>query len=161
MAKTAKLYTRLPGTGSSSFQRIRLWLGPDHLLLVGSSFVGERYRRFYFADIQAIVICQTATWVVSAIIILIAALAAGAGALVPNLDPVLRWIFIGIGAFFLLVLFVHLYLGQTCLCQVRTAVQTEPLPSLRRLRDARAVLARLRPLIEAAQASATTAPQTG
>ena len=42
-------------------------------------------------------------------------------------------------------------LGPTCVCRLRTAVQTEELPSLCRLRQTRKILNRLRPLIAAAQ----------
>ena len=41
--------------------------------------------------------------------------------------------------------------GATCACQLRTAVQIEDLPSLSRLRRTRKVLAKIRPLIAAAQ----------
>jgi hypothetical protein len=52
-------------------------------------------------------------------------------------------------------LVANLLLGPTCVCHLKTAVQTEELPSLRRLRRARKVLARLRPLIVAAQGELT------
>jgi hypothetical protein len=51
----------------------------------------------------------------------------------------------------LLLLGVNVALGPTCVCEVRTAVQTRPLPSLRRVRRAVKVIARIRPLVEAAQ----------
>ncbi len=41
--------------------------------------------------------------------------------------------------------------GPTCRCTLSTAVQTQDLPSLNRVRTARKVLARIRPFIEAAQ----------
>ena len=46
---------------------------------------------------------------------------------------------------------VNLALGPACACQLRTAVQLEDLPSMVRLRRARKILDRLRPLITAAQ----------
>ena len=59
----------------------------------------------------------------------------------------------GIFGFFL---FLNLLRGPTCSCHLRTAVQHEELPSLRRVRNAEKVLARIRPLIEAAQGTAQT-----
>ncbi len=54
------------------------------------------------------------------------------------------------GIFFGLFL-VNLLRGPTCVCQIRTAVQTERLPTLKRLRTARKVIARLKPMIEQTQ----------
>jgi hypothetical protein len=47
-------------------------------------------------------------------------------------------------------------LGPTCTCHLRTAVQTEELPSLSRVRRVRRVLNRIRPLIVAAQGQLTS-----
>ena len=63
--------------------------------------------------------------------------------------------FASLAACFVVVLVTHLAFGPTCSVTIRTAVQTERLPSLGRLRIARRVLARVRPLITAAQ---TTRP---
>ena len=54
----------------------------------------------------------------------------------------------------------HVMLGTTCRCLIRTAVQTEELPSLRRVRNADKVLARIRPLIESAQRQEIPEPET-
>jgi hypothetical protein len=65
----------------------------------------------------------------------------------------------GTFGFFLLV---NVWRGATCICHLKTAVHLEELPSLRRWRNAAKVLARLQPLIEAAQGRAsaeTIAPQ--
>jgi hypothetical protein len=53
----------------------------------------------------------------------------------------------------------NLILGRTCRCFLRTAVQTEQLPPLDRVRRAQKVFARLRPLIAAAQGG-ELAPET-
>lgn len=152
MAAAPIIYRRLPGTGTGGMQRFRLWLGPDHLLQVASTAIGERYKRFYFADIQAFIVRRTAGYIgwsvawsaATAFFGLIAAVVDGAPA---------QWTFACIAAVFLALLGIHLALGPTCECTVRTAVQTEPLTSLKRLRTATRVLAQVRPLIEAAQPS--------
>ena len=43
------------GIGSSS----RIYLGEDHLLSVESNLSTEKYYRFYFSDIQAIIVRRT------------------------------------------------------------------------------------------------------
>src|SRR5688572_16565337 len=37
----------------------RLWLADDHVLLVTTSGYSEEYRRFFFSDIQALIIRKT------------------------------------------------------------------------------------------------------
>jgi hypothetical protein len=57
---------------------------------------------------------------------------------------------------FAILLLVNNLSGATCACQIRTAVQTEELPSLRRVTQTRKVLDKIRPLIAAAQGQLTT-----
>jgi hypothetical protein len=173
-------YRRLPGRGFAraqgtflAFARIscRLWLGDDHLVQVESmGGYTETYKRFYFRDIQAIILHETRVWMVlnivlglltgSLLILLLATMPKGA-----------RWtgeeiaggIFLGIlvvlfGLFFIL----NLLGGATCRTYLKTAVHLEELPSLRRYRNVQKVMARIQPLIEAAQGNATAetiAPQ--
>jgi hypothetical protein len=54
-------------------------------------------------------------------------------------------------ALFLLAMLINVAMGPTSVCHLRTAVQTEELPSLNRVRRARKVLDRLRPFIAQAQ----------
>ena len=136
-------------------QRCRLWLGPDHLLLVAASAIGERYKRFYFADIQSLLLQRKWTFPAASLLWLpfIAAAALGAqasteGTARSGVFPLL----IGGTVVFTLGFIAHLILlGRGCKCYIRTAVQNEHLPTLRSLRTARKVFARIRPLIEAAQ----------
>jgi hypothetical protein len=124
-------------------------MGNDHLLLVESSGFSETYRRFFYRDIQAVVICRTAKGLFTALVFGLLAAAFGAGALLAGGDAA-----IPLGVFsgaFLLIALILLVQGPTCRCTLRTAVQTQELPSLHHLRTARKVLRRIRPLVEAAQ----------
>lgn len=130
--------------------RSSLWLGPDHILHVDSTGYTENYKRFAFRDIQAVTVRYTQRWIIRiAAFVLLAVLflaiglgVGGVGALVGN----------GIVCgFFLLLLAVDLIKGQSCVCQLRTAVQTEDLPSLNRVRRVKRVMGVLRPLIVQAQ----------
>jgi hypothetical protein len=60
-----------------------------------------------------------------------------------------------IALIFAVPLLINNLLGSTCACQLRTAVQIEDLPSLCRLRQARKILEKIRPLIAAAQGRLT------
>ena len=165
MARTPNPYTKLPGRGlrrvavAISATRCRLWLAADHLLAVDFTIASEDYRRFYFRDIEAFVIRRTArrqvwNWVFLVLILLtagpfsigVAHRRASGGFLIAALS---------IAAFWLAFILINTLRGATCQTHIRTAVQFEQLPSLGRLPVARKVLARLQPLIVAAQGAAT------
>lgn len=162
-----KEYKKLPGRGPryegsrwiAAFRKsCRLWLAADHILLVLSSRFNEEFKRFYFRDIQAITIRKTNSARNLTIVLAILAAIPGAFAIFVR-DPV------GLG--FLLGLFISLGVlavinaarGPSCHAEIKTAVQTEELSSLKRLRTARKALAILRPIIEEAQGKiAETSP---
>lgn len=155
---SSKPYRKLPGSGGSAFQRHRLWLGADHVLSVAGSVVGERYRRFYFADIQGLVWRPTVAWIVRAILWLVAAALCALGLRLDELGA--RVTFGSVAALFVILFIAELVRGKSCACFVKTAVQFERLPSLGRERTVAKVLAQLRPLIEQAQTGGGAAPST-
>jgi hypothetical protein len=133
-----------------------LWLGKDHVLQIDTSGYTESYKRFYFRDIQALVVCRTNKW--WNIAIAFAALASLFGLIaVFGGNVVLAWVFGIIAGIFAIFLSVDLAAGPTAKCYLRTAVQTEPLISITRLRRARKTFELLRPLITNSQAQSTSA----
>lgn len=152
MSVPAIAYKRVPGTGSGAFQTSRLYIGPDHLLLVTTTGWTESYRRFYFRDIQVLILCRTEGGKIQnailALLLFLSAIIAtqvGAGAVV-------AWSF---AAAFALGLFANTLRGPPFACHIRTAVQTTKLVSLGRAARAQRFLTQLRPIIEAAQRTAT------
>ncbi len=134
-------------------------MGRDHLLAVYSSGYSEDYKRFYFRDIQAVILRKTSTGKTTNFIFGGLAVLPLAAALTHSLTDgfgdaisITWWV---IGGVVLLPLLSNILTGPTCKCYMKTAVQTEELPSLRRLRRARKVLARIRPLIAEAQGELT------
>lgn len=151
-------YRRLPGTGSGAFEQVRLYRGPDHLLLVASSGYNESYKRFYFRDIQAITVRTSARGKVwNAIWGL---LTLSAAAIASQVDGVAFVVWSSIAGIFFLLLAIHFSYGPTCICHIQTAVQTRPLPSLNRLRRANKVIGQLRPFIEAVQEAMSSSELT-
>jgi hypothetical protein len=133
-----------------STSRSSLWVGKDHLLCIDTTGYTESYKRFYFRDIQAVILRKTVVWhVMSAILAVIV----GFFGLVAFLgqNAVIAWIFGSIGGLFALILLLNIFRGPTCSFHMRTAVQVEHFPSVARVRVARHVLERLRPLIASAQ----------
>jgi len=163
MNSAAPFYRKLPGRGLSFGGIGRLWLAEDHVLEVESLLVSERYRRFFLKDIAAVVIRRTKVrlyWNIAH-----GVLGLGGGAATAALvyfgdrdERVFMYVFAGmIGPFALIfcVLFlINTLLGPTCRCHLRTtSAGWHPLAAPSRLRPARRLLARLAPLIEAAQAT--------
>ncbi len=148
MTRTPGGYTRLPGHRLLSFGVVhRLFAGPDHVLLLASTSFSETYKRFYYRDIQAVVMRKTrrgAVWN--------AVLGIPAGLflfLAATREPVAAWWLCALP--FLLLLLVNWLRGPTCAAHLRTAVQLAELPTLGRLRGARKAVALLKPRIAAAQ----------
>jgi hypothetical protein len=158
MASNPKEYERLPGRGirrqgflsfAVTARRVQLWLGQNHLLSVESQWYTEHYRRFHYRDIQTVIIRKTNEGKITNLVLGIFALIFFSGAIIATDGWQIAWgILTGTLAIFLLL---NTLSGPTSVCHLRTAVQTEEMPSLRRLRRARKVLDRLRPLITAAQ----------
>ena len=138
--------------------RDSLWLGKDHLLSINSTWFTEEYKRFYFRDIQAIVIRKTRrrefwTMILSLLLLPCAGLAIQQFSKTGLSADLLPWgIMTGIVA---LPLVLNNLLGPACTCYVRTAVQVEQLASMNRVRRAHRILERIRPLIAAAQGELT------
>ncbi len=154
MARNKKKYHRLPGKKKSFLIGYHtLWQGEDHLLSVYSRFGIEDYRRFYFTDIQSMIVHKTVSGRIQNLIL---------GLLLPiftlmafTLDGGLQ-IFGGIMAVcFLIILSINWLCGPTCVMYLCTAVQNEKLPSLHRLKNAQKVMDRLKPLIEKFQGRLT------
>lgn len=130
--------------------RSNLWLGRDHLLCVETEGYTESYKRFYFRDIQAITLHKTPRlWVIGSVTGLLAGLFTLIALTVSAIEA--RWVFGILAGLCALPFLLNFLYGPTCACRLRTAVQTEDLPSMGRVRRARKVIARLRPLIAGAQ----------
>jgi hypothetical protein len=172
MAATETFYRRLPGTGYRRIvpgwvlvplffvigifvlllrgNRVQLWQGGEHLLFVEWSGYKEKYKRFHYRDIQAFIFRKTIegkiingalAWVICVFVVL---------TFIAHTSGV-KIAFLIIAGSFGLLLLINWLAGPTCQCFLRTAVQIEELPSLTRVRLARKVIARLKPLIAAAQ----------
>lgn len=161
MAKTPNEYTRMAGRGfrrqgvgiiTFSWAPCSLWMGRDHLLLVEHRGYYESYKRFYFTDIQAIIIRPTSSAKVLTLMFSVIALLfflwgldiAGFG------GRLALWIIAG---FFALLGLVNFARGPSCVTSLQTAVQTEQLPSWGRMRAARKGMEQLRPRLREAQGS--------
>jgi hypothetical protein len=143
-------YRRLPGR-SGLLIRHSLWMKPDHLLRVRANPFSQQYRRYYFADIQALVLTElhgTAAfyWYAAAV-----SLGVLSGLLVNNAHP----LWAALSGIFAVLAF---YLGwrvPNCVCYLKTSVSTDKLPSLLHLSAARTAVPMVLVEIEKAQGALT------
>ena len=130
-----------------------LWQGEDHILSIDSRFGIENYKRFYFADIQSIIVHKTDSGktqngilclILSVFVLMAFTLEGG----LARLGGIMAGCFV-------VFLAVNWFRGPTCVTHLRTAVQNEKLPSLDRLHTAQKVMDHLRSIIENVQGPLT------
>jgi hypothetical protein len=143
-------YRKLTRKRRSIAGHTQLWMGPDHLLLVNSSRLTERYQRFSLADIQAIVVSAGPDRIVLQTLAVLASIAWGAGAFAVDLTFG-KWFFAATGLLFLVLAIVDIARGPRCRCFLHTAVSRWPLLPVSRQRIARRFLATIVPAIETVQ----------
>jgi hypothetical protein len=138
--------------------RISLWLGSDHLLLVERMGYSETCKRFHFRDIQAIIIQESFLRTIWNAILLtllgICLIGLVASVLLGAVTAAIVWLFLTV--LVAVPATVNNVYGPGCTCRLQTAVQTETLGSISRVRQARKLLEKLRPLIAAAQGQLLT-----
>lgn len=125
-----------------------LWQAEDHLLYMESLFFRERYKRFYYNDIQSIVLQRTGIHRTWSIVWGAFALLFGIIALLVPGPPYVSGT---ITVLFLLAFLANLAMGPSCSVYLQTAVQLQKISCLRRLRKADKVMTRIKLLIEEKQ----------
>ena len=141
-------YHKLPGARRTPLRKATLWLAGDHILSIDSHRFSEEYKRYYFKDIQAIIVTTGSTAMGKAMGLIVAILLALLALSAWRLQS--RDLAIAAGIF-LIAFLIFKSRGPLCVCHLITAVSRDRLPSLNRLRTAEKVLRIIGPLIEQAQ----------
>jgi hypothetical protein len=143
IASTSWFSRLLPGLRSA------LYLADDHLLLATQMVIFEKYHRFFFSDIEAIVAAKSNRWIWASV----------AWAIVIPLGmlwylPQNYWCYV-IGACWIFlagaILIWNLLAGPTYIVKIQTAAQTRRLKAVERARKYEAFSAIVVPLIMAEQ----------
>jgi hypothetical protein len=163
MGRASSVYKKMPGNWRAPFARRTLWQGPDHLLWVEKTLMQEHYRRFYFKDIQAVIVRRnwrhhvwTLFWAVL--------VCAGAGlAMLSAETPDLPDFFVPAGFALLgvIALLINWFRGPCCEFYLQTAVQLERLTNMVRQRRALKMADRIKALTEKAQGPFQMTAATG
>ena len=166
MTASPSNYRRLPGRSFNVFHWDTVWYCDDHMLTVRALPGSDAYRRFFFRDIEAIVVRRTRARLWTNLVLLILALV-GLFPLAYLLSPFSPDRFFALMAVTsvvpLVLMVVNTVRGPTCDVRIQTAVQFERVAALSRVTTAELALSLLRPLIQQAQQveSATPAPAAG
>jgi len=148
--KTQKKYLRLPGKHKDLMGNYyHLWRAHDHLLSISYRFGDEYYKRFYYKDIQTIIIRKTMmgkvqNWILCGMAVLFGVMGFFTG-------EIGAWTFGSLVLMTALLLPINVLRGPTCETQIQTAVQKEKLKSLKRLKTAVKALNIIKKPIEQAQ----------
>ena len=161
-------YRRLKVEGYGPLGSASYWLGRDHLLVVVTSNYVENYQRFLYTDIQAIVVRRSPLRMIWGTVLSLVTVGAlfGAWAIKSNAAPnglsqgelFGLGTLLGIALVFAALQTLNLLRGPTCVCHLRTAVQTLALPHLTRWRKADVLIAELAPVTVAAQGGTAAPP---
>lgn len=140
-------YRRLPGLSRGYGAYLQLWEGEDHLLVVETTGYTEDYKRFYYRDIQALILQRNRFRAFGNLLLGLACALASVPVIV--FQPGL-WA-LAIPGFLLVSLLINTLLGPTCTVRLITSVNDQRLSSIGRDRTFRKLLLRLGPRIEQAQ----------
>lgn len=143
-------YRRLTRKRRTLAGSTQLWLGPDHVLMVRSTRFLEEYRRFQFADIQAIVATHAPPRFLLRSSLTVAALLFFT-AMVGASTMFGRTTLAVLGAAFLGAAAYDVLRGPRCRCRLLTEVSSENLDPVTRVSDYQRLMRDLAPAIEAVQ----------
>jgi hypothetical protein len=141
-------YARLPGRRTFFFERCSLWQGPDHLLWVQGNMMQEHYKRFYFQDIQAVILRHNQRRLIWALVW--GTLAVLTGALGAFLSEYESNFFFYASLWSPFLICNHLF-GPGCDVFIQTPVHLEKISTLVRVKASVKVLDRIREMAETSQ----------
>jgi len=131
-------------------------LGDDHILKVDSTLFSESYKRFFFRDIQSLTIKTNRRWIVwNGVLAVLLAIFLLEGFLDATTWSAWRITMTIMASTAAALLVINNLFGITCDVRIQTAVQTDTLPPLSRVKRANQALELIRPLIIRAQGQLT------
>ncbi|MFH0879929.1 MAG: hypothetical protein V2A34_09470 [Lentisphaerota bacterium] len=132
--KRNKEFVRMPGHGLSVVAPATLYAGPDHMVLIRRTGYVETYKRFYFNDIQAIIVQLTNHRLYWSLVFA-----------VPLVMSLLWFLFsrqaqavvaASLAAFWGLLLLINALRGPCCAFRIQTRINEEKISMISRLRAA-------------------------
>src|SRR5258708_30103562 len=127
MEQTPQAYRKLPGARRTPLRKATLWLAGDHILSVDSHRFSEEYKRYYFKDVQAIIVTTGSTAMGKAIGLIVAMLVALLALSAWRLQSPVTAIAAGI---FLVSFLIFRSPRPLCVCQLSAPRSRDKLPAL-------------------------------
>lgn len=135
-----------------------LWMGEDHLLQVSLSACTERYRRFFFKDIQNVVITPGRERLITNVVCGIFLLGFAGLAVVTRNVEVAPYIFVVMDVVLLIAMLVNTLKGQGARVHILTAAGLTSLQAVKRMPKARRLCDQLAQEISAVQGTEMPTP---
>jgi len=148
-AAPEQTYRHVTGRRGLSGQSIHL--GDEFMLCVNSGMFQETYRRFYYRDIQAVLIRRNAAGGATGLALILLALS-----VIMIAFTLGSMVWVVIGALSVVALIASLSGQGRCVCYIQTPVSIQRL-AVTNFRSAKRLLAELSPRIEAVQGPSTPA----
>ena len=136
-------------SGWHVFYRYTLWSGRDHLLHIATGIFIEEYKRFYYRDIQSLIVHKSNSWIVWNFVLLFLAIVSALIAYA--LDDIQRMGAVIITILLAMIVCISFIRGPGCVCYIQTDVQKQKLRSISRIRKAQKILDTLKPIIHRSQ----------
>ena len=127
------------------FYRYTLWMGRDHLLHIATGIFTEEYKRFYYRDIQSLIVHKSKSWLVWNFVVLF--LAFVSALLSFAVDDIERLVGAMIAILLAMIVLISFIRGPGCVCYIQTAVQRQKLRSISRINKAQKIMNSLKPII--------------
>ena len=131
------------------FYRYTLWMGRDHLLHIATGIFTEEYKRFYFRDIQSLIVHKSKFWLVWNFVLLFLAFVSALLSFVN--DDIERLVGAMIAILLAMIVLISFVRGPGCVCYIQTAVQQQKLRSISRINKAQKIMDSLKPVIHKSQ----------
>jgi|GEM_PF-5357132 len=149
--QAATNFKRLPGRRRGVVRRASIWDGGEYLLSISGTVFSERYHRFYYRDIKALVVQRGPRLGSIGALVLLVWFLLPTAFLIPQMKvlPALNLVWLLPVAW--LAFIIYTSIARSCRVYIYTAVSSEELPALFRRRSANKALPYLRNKIEQAQ----------
>lgn len=145
------VYRRLPTPQLGWLTFSRVYVGSDHVLVVDCSGFEERYRRFKFSDIQAVLIRHSARGRVLNFVLGLFGILTLVGCVAAASEG--RLILGILSGLIFTVLLINVFRGPTAAVVLQTRVQLHPIKAFSRVHGTKRALQELTLLIQAAQST--------
>ena len=116
---------------------------------IATGIFTEEYKRFYFRDIQSLIVHKSKFWLLWNFVLLFLAFVSALLSLA--IDDIERLVGAMIAILLAMIVLISFIRGPGCVCYIQTAVQKQRLRSISRIKKAQKIMDTLKPIIHRSQ----------